>query len=204
MPVRRDRVERGRELTGPTLAHRAAPPARRGGRGGWVALPGLRRACAGRAAGCRAPCVRGIVGGAGGVAKDAAPPSLAGASRPRGRRPAADAAAGRSPGADRRPGPYDTRGHRKPAGGQTGFPADLTSPGLPACLLINDRPSAPRSPRRHRPRRRHRRPPTGRPAPGRVLPIPVRKAGRPRQVAPLGGSAKRRVHDHVADRAQRG
>ena len=203
MPVRRDRVERGRELTGPTLAHRAAPPARRGGRGGWVALPGLRRACAGRAAGCRAPCVRGIVGGAGGVAKDAAPPSLAGASRPRGRRPAADAAAGRSPGADRRPGPYDTRGHRKPAGGQTGFPADLTSPGLPACLLINDRPSAPDR--------------LGVIVRAGVIVGPQRATGSGQGVADPGaqggptttgrsprGAAKRRVRDHVADRAHRG
>jgi hypothetical protein len=62
-----------------------------------VALPGLRRAGAGRAAG-------------------AAPASLAG-----------DAAARRSAGTDWRSAPDDTLGHRKPVSGQTGLPAGLTS-----------------------------------------------------------------------------
>jgi hypothetical protein len=53
------------------------------------------------------------------------------ASRPHRRHRAGDAAARRSSGADRRLAPYDTLGHRKPADGQTGIPADTPAQGRP-------------------------------------------------------------------------
>ena len=96
-----------------------------------------------RAAGPRAPGMRGILAGVERVAPGAAAPSLAGASRPHARRPTGDAAGRRSPRADRDPG-YGQHSPSSQASRWSGpFPGQPRQPQPPHLIADRRRPLAP-------------------------------------------------------------